>query len=333
MSAPLLEVEDLTVSIGRAGVRFNAVERLSFAVSAGDAFGIVGESGSGKSLTLRAIMALLPADARLETGAVLLDGRPLAVEGRLARAERRARVAMVFQDPLSALNPVRTIGDQVAEVPRRVLHRSRSESRRRAIELLGLVGIPEPARRVEAYPHQLSGGMRQRVAIAMALAAEPAVLLCDEPTTALDVTVQAQVLDLIDKLRAELELAVVFVSHDLGVVRELCESVAVMYAGRLVEAGPTADLLERPKHPYTLGLLRAVVDLDDPIGVFRPIGGALPDPVHLPSGCAFHPRCPLATAECTANIPPLAPINPSIALGDAHYRESACFHFELVETP
>ncbi len=218
-------------------------------------------------------------------------------------------MTMVFQDPLSALNPVRTIGRQIAEVSQRVLGRSRSESRERAIELLGLVGVPDPVGRFSAYPHQLSGGMRQRVAIAMALAGEPTVLLCDEPTTALDVTVQAQILDLIDKLRVDLGLAVLFVSHDLGVVRELCQNVAVMYAGRVVESGPTRDLLRAPRHPYTLGLLRAVVDLDDPIGSLHPIGGTLPDPLHLPEGCAFHPRCPLATAECLNSVPPLVRVD------------------------
>jgi oligopeptide/dipeptide ABC transporter ATP-binding protein len=329
----LLEVRDLQVSIGRGDSRFRAVDGVSFSVNAGDAFGIVGESGSGKSLTLRAIMALLPSSARLDGGAVLIEGRELDASGHAARVQRRARVAMVFQDPLSALNPVRTIGDQVAEVPRRVLKRSRTESRRRAIELLGLVGVPEPARRYRAYPHELSGGMRQRVAIAMALAAEPAILLCDEPTTALDVTVQAQVLDLIDKLRVELELAVVFVSHDLGVVRELCQDVAVMYAGRFVETGPTSDLLRRPRHPYTLGLLRAVVDLGDEIGTLRPIGGTLPDPLHLPSGCAFHPRCPLASAECATNVPALVRVGGAASPDDSSSRASACFHVDLVEAP
>jgi oligopeptide/dipeptide ABC transporter ATP-binding protein len=330
VSASLLEVRDLSVSVARGDARFAAVDGVSFSVRAGDAFGIVGESGSGKSLTLRAIMALLPNAARLEGGEVQLEGRVLSVSGRRARVERRARVAMVFQDPLSALNPVRTIGQQVAEVPRRVLGRSRAGARRRAIELLGLVGIPDPVRRYDAYPHQLSGGMRQRVAIAMALATEPAILLCDEPTTALDVTVQAQVLDLIDKLRVELELAVVFVSHDLGVVRELCENVAVMYAGRFVEVGPTPELLRTPRHPYTLGLLRAVVDLDDPIGFLRPIGGTLPDPLHLPPGCAFHPRCPLASAECAVIVPPLVRVDAPEA---TQPRESACLHYDLVESP
>jgi oligopeptide/dipeptide ABC transporter ATP-binding protein len=330
MSAAL-EVNNLRVSVRRGDQRFNAVESVSFSVDTGEAFGIVGESGSGKSLTLRAIMALLPTSTRLSEGEMFLEGRPLASTARAARTERRGRMAMVFQDPLSALNPVRTVGRQIGEVPRRVLGRSRAESHRRAIELLGLVGVPDPEGRFGAYPHQLSGGMRQRVAIAMALAAEPTVLLCDEPTTALDVTVQAQILDLIDKLRVDLGLAVVFVSHDLGVVRELCQNVAVMYAGRVVESGPTGDLLRTPRHPYTLGLLRAVVDLDDPIGSLHPIGGTLPDPVHLPEGCAFHPRCPLATAECATNVPPLVRVDEGTS--GVEIRMSACFHHDLVGTP
>ncbi len=330
MSAAL-EVDNLTVSVRRGDQRFNAVESVSFSVEAGEAYGIVGESGSGKSLTLRAIMALLPPSARLSGGEMLFEGRPLAAKGRAARKQRRGCMTMVFQDPLSALNPVRTIGRQIAEVSQRVLGRSRSESRERAIELLGLVGVPDPVGRFGAYPHQLSGGMRQRVAIAMALAGEPTVLLCDEPTTALDVTVQAQILDLIDKLRVDLGLAVLFVSHDLGVVRELCQNVAVMYAGRVVESGPTRDLLRAPRHPYTLGLLRAVVDLDDPIGSLHPIGGTLPDPLHLPEGCAFHPRCPLATAECLNSVPPLVRVDEDTS--GQQIRLSACFHHDLVETP
>jgi oligopeptide/dipeptide ABC transporter ATP-binding protein len=326
-----LEVRNLSVSVRRGDQRFNAVESVSFSVEAGEAFGIVGESGSGKSLTLRAIMALLPTSARLTGGEMFLEGHSLDVSGHASRVQRRGRMAMVFQDPLSALNPVRTIGRQVAEVPRRVLGHSRAESHRRAIELLGLVGVPDPAGRFGAYPHELSGGMRQRVAIAMALAAEPTVLLCDEPTTALDVTVQAQILDLLDKLRVDLGLAVVFVSHDLGVVRELCQNVAVMYAGRVVESGPTTNLLHTPRHPYTLGLLRAVVDLDDPIGALHPIGGTLPDPVHLPEGCAFHPRCPLATAECSTTVPPLVRVDAEMDV--QHIRLSACFHHDLVGTP
>ncbi|MDX6569764.1 MAG: peptide/nickel transport system ATP-binding protein, partial [Gaiellales bacterium] len=210
---------------------------------------------------------------------------------------------------------------QVAEVPQRVLGMSRRRAHERAVELLGLVGIPDPSGRARAYPHQLSGGMRQRVVIAMALATNPSVLLCDEPTTALDVTVQAQVLDLIDEMRARLSLALVFVSHDLAVVRQLCENLAVMYTGRLVETGQTESVLAEPHHPYTLGLLEAIVDLDDPVASLHPIPGSLPDVTCLPRGCTFHPRCPLATAECTEAFPPLEPIHPS-----ERDRAVACYH-------
>jgi oligopeptide/dipeptide ABC transporter ATP-binding protein len=209
---------------------------------------------------------------------------------------------MVFQDPLSGLDPVYTVGDQVAEVPRRVLGASAAASRLRAIELLRMVGMPDPEQRAQSFPHQLSGGMRQRVLIAMALASEPKVLLCDEPTTALDVTVQAQVLELLDDLRQRLELAVVFVSHDLAVVRQVSDHLAVMYTGRVIETGAAKDVLERPAHPYTLGLLEAVVDLDDTRQP-QAIPGALPELAHLPSGCSFHPRCRFASEDCALSDP------------------------------
>jgi oligopeptide/dipeptide ABC transporter ATP-binding protein len=321
VTAPVLSVRDLTVRVDRPSGSFLAVDGLSFDVEAGSALGLVGESGSGKSLTLRALMALPPRSVVIESGSVLLDGEELPLAGRSARSARRGRMAMVFQDPLTALDPVQTVGHQVAEVPRRVLGMSRSRSRDRAVELLGLVGIPDPARRAHAYPHQLSGGMRQRVVIATALATEPSVLLCDEPTTALDVTVQAQVLDLIDEMRSRLKLALVFVSHDLAVVRQLCEEMAVMYTGRIVETGPTEQVLAEPRHPYTLGLLEAIVDLDDPIASLHPIPGALPDVTNPPSGCTFHPRCPFATGECASARPPLEPVGPA----DAD-RAAACFH-------
>jgi oligopeptide/dipeptide ABC transporter ATP-binding protein len=326
VTSAFLSVSDLAVSVERPEGRVRAVDGVSFDVKAGAALGLVGESGSGKSLTLRAVMSLLPPSARIETGSVRLNGDELPLSGRAARHARRGRMAMVFQDPLSALDPVQTVGAQVAEVPRRVLKLSRRRSWARAVDLLRLVGLPDPARRARAYPHQLSGGMRQRVAIAIALATEPAVLLCDEPTTALDVTVQAQVLDLIDDLRGRLNLSIVFVSHDLAVVRQLCEQVRVMYTGRLVETGPTKGVLEQPLHPYTLGLLNAVVDLDDAIGEPHPIPGTLPNIASLPAGCTFHPRCALATDECTASVPDLFPI-PSRSRG------SACFHYDqLLDT-
>jgi oligopeptide/dipeptide ABC transporter ATP-binding protein len=323
MTGAALSVDDLGISVERPSGRFRAVDGVSFEVAPGAALGVVGESGSGKSLTLRGLMALVPPGVKIETGAVLLGGEELPLSGRAARRSRRGRMAMVFQDPLSALDPVHSVGAQVAEVPQRVLGLSRRRAWERALELLRLVGIPDPARRARAYPHQLSGGMRQRVVIAIALASEPAVLLCDEPTTALDVTVQAQVLDLIDSLRARLHLTVVFVSHDLAVVRQLCDDIAVMYTGRLVETGPTTRVLERPRHPYTLGLLDALVDLDRPIRAMRPIPGALPNLEELPSGCPFHPRCAFATAECALERPPLFEIDDS-----GSSRASACLHHD-----
>ena len=325
MTGAALTVADLGVSVERLSGRFRAVDGVSFEVAPGAAIGIVGESGSGKSLTLRALMALVPPGVRIEAGRVSLGGVELPLAGRHARRSRRGRMALVFQDPLSALNPVQTVGAQVAEVPRRVLGLSRRRASERAIELLRLVGIPDAARRARAYPHQLSGGMRQRVVIAIALASEPAVLLCDEPTTALDVTVQAQVLDLIDSLRARLHLTVVFVSHDLAVVRQLCDHVAVMYTGRVVETGPTTRVLERPRHPYTLGLLDALVDLGRPVGAMRPIPGALPNLEALPPGCPFHPRCAFATAECALERPPLYEI---LDEGAGPGRAAACIHHD-----
>jgi oligopeptide/dipeptide ABC transporter ATP-binding protein len=293
-----LVVSELSISVERGGQRLRVVDNVSFEVLGGGSFGIVGESGSGKSLTLRAVMGLLPPGVRVESGRAELGGVALPFRGRDVHRSRRHRVSMIFQDPLSALDPVHTVGSQVAEVPRHVLGQSRRASRERAIELMALVGLPEPERRAEAYPHQLSGGMRQRVLIAMALASEPAVLLCDEPTTAIDVTVQAQVLELLDDLRRRLGLTIVFVSHDLGVVRQVCEQVAVMYTGRLLEAGATIELLDAPAHPYTSALLEAVVDLDDPLGAPHPIPGSLPDPADLPPGCPFLPRCTVGSEDC-----------------------------------
>jgi oligopeptide/dipeptide ABC transporter ATP-binding protein len=233
---------------------------------------------------------------------------------------------MIFQDPLSALDPVHPAGQQVAEVARRVAGMPRRAAWSRAIELFELVGIREAARRAHDYPHQLSGGMRQRVMIAMALASEPQVLLCDEPTTSLDVTVQAQVLALLDSLRAELQLALVFVSHDLAVVRTICEEIAVMYTGRIFETGPADALLEQPRHPYTLGLLRAVVDIDDAGRLPQPIPGELPEPGRLPPGCSFNPRCPYADDACRHGTVELGPIG-------ADGRATACLHPELVPAP
>ena len=309
MNGPVLKVSGLTVSVGRGARRHVAVQDVGFEVPAGGSLGVVGESGSGKSLTLRALMGLLPPGVRAERGVVELAGEPLPFAGPRARSVRRGRLAMVFQDPLSGLDPVHTVGAQVAEVPRRVLGEPAAASRRRAVELLRLVGMPDPERRSHAFPHQLSGGMRQRVLIAMALASEPKVLLCDEPTTALDVTVQAQVLELLDDVRRRLGVAVVFVSHDLAVVRQMCDRLAVMYTGRLVETGRAADVLDHPAHPYTLGLLEAVVDLDDVDHMPVTIPGTLPDLAHVPGGCPFHPRCRFASEDCAREVPSFRYLN------------------------
>jgi oligopeptide/dipeptide ABC transporter ATP-binding protein len=319
----LFDVVGLSVRVGQRGQSYRVVDEVSFQLTPGRALGIVGESGSGKSLTLRALMALLPGSVRPDGGEVRLDGALIPLSGRGVRAARRRRMAMVFQDSLSALNPVQTVGAQIAEVPRRVLGLSRAAAWARAIELLELVGLPSPATRARAYPHQLSGGMRQRVAIAIALATEPEVLLCDEPTTALDVTVQAQVLELIRRLRSQLGLALIFVSHDIAVVQQVCDDIAIMYTGRIVETGPASEVLARPLHPYTRALLSAVVDLDDVVGHARPIPGALPDPSNLPAGCSFHPRCPLAGPECRREPVPL------LAIGD-NERQAACLHSDEV---
>jgi peptide/nickel transport system ATP-binding protein len=338
VSEPLLAVTDLTLSLDARHGRARVVDHVSFAVARGGSLGIVGESGSGKSLTLRAVMGLLPSAVHADGGNVVLGGERLTLQGRLARRQRRRRLAMVFQDSLSALDPVYTVGYQIAEVGRHVLGLSRRQAWTRTIELLDVVGIREPERRAGAYPHELSGGMRQRAMLAIALATEPAVLLCDEPTTALDVTVQAQVLDLLADLRRRLGLTLVFVSHDLAVVRQLCDDLAVMYAGRIVETGPTEEVLEMPLHPYTRGLLEATLDLDQPPQRTRPIPGAIPEPGHLPGGCAFHPRCGYATVECPQTEVSLVPVSGAIDDGGGPEggpqatirvgrRQSACLHW------
>jgi oligopeptide/dipeptide ABC transporter ATP-binding protein len=335
MSEPLLSVEGLTLSLDRHSGGARVVDQISFDLPKGGSLGIVGESGSGKSLTLRAVMGLLPTGVEADAGTVTLAGEQLAFSGRTARRQRRRQLAMVFQDSLTALDPVYTVGSQITEVCRHVLGMSRARASSRAVELLDMVGIREPQKRVHAYPHELSGGMRQRAMLAVALATEPTVLLCDEPTTALDVTVQAQVLDLLAQLRRDLGLSLVFVSHDLAVVRQLCEQLAVMYTGRIVESGPTESLLANPLHPYTRGLLDATIDLDTPAQAPRPIPGSIPEPGHLPSGCAFHPRCGYATEECTQLVPPLVPVaeaqpdagGPLTTSTATASRDSACLHW------
>ncbi|WP_426244981.1 ABC transporter ATP-binding protein [Nocardioides sp. LHG3406-4] len=323
---PVLEGVDLHVEIPLPRGRLHAVRGVSFGVAAGEAVGLVGESGSGKSITLRALLGLLPVPARVVSGSLLLDG--VDVLGLSPRRRHRAltdAVSMVFQDSLTALNPVMRVGDQIAEVPRRRLGMSKSAARARAIELMDQVGIPDPEQRYRAYPHQLSGGMRQRICIAIALSTDPRVILADEPTTALDVTIQAQVLQVIDRLRVERNLGLVLVSHDLAVVSQTCSRIYVMYAGRVVEAGEAAGLLGAPQHPYTYALLRSVPDPDAPAERLLTIPGQPPDLVTVPPGCAFAPRCAFARDVCTANPEPpdLVPVG--------HRHTSACVRWQEIE--
>jgi oligopeptide/dipeptide ABC transporter ATP-binding protein len=322
MTDPLLEVEDLRVRIPTPRGTVHAVEGASFALREGEALGLVGESGSGKSMTLRAILGLLPPPGEIAGGSVRYAGRELVGSGhKELRALRGREIAMVFQEPLTALNPLTRVGEQIAEAPRVRFGLSARKARERALGLLGLVGVPDARRRLEAYPHELSGGLRQRVMIAIALSAEPKLLLCDEPTTALDVTIQDQILKLLTRLREEQGLAVVFVTHDLAVVAQTCERVAVMYGGRVLEQGGVNEVFREPRHPYTLGLLRSVPDVALVRERLASIGGAPPDLVDPPLGCPFHPRCPFAIDDClTAEAVQLRPAGPG--------RSTACIRPE-----
>ncbi|MGY2047348.1 ABC transporter ATP-binding protein [Methylobacterium sp. JK268] len=298
----LVAISDLAVSFDGARV----LHGIDLAVARGEALGLVGESGCGKSVTWLAALGLLPRKATV-TGSVRLDGQELlgAPPARLERV-RGGRVAMIFQDPASALNPVLRLGRQVGEAL--ALHRGLSGAaiRAEARRLFDLVGIPDAARRLDAFPHELSGGQNQRVMIAMALAGRPDLLIADEPTTALDATIQAQILELLAAIRRETGMALVLISHDLGVIAQTCERVCVMYAGRIVESAPADRLFERPLHPYAQGLLAALPPLEGIRRRLSPIDGNVPEPWNLPPGCAFAPRCPLAEAACDAAVPPLA---------------------------
>jgi len=301
---PLLHLAGLSVAFGGATV----VHGIDIAIAPGEALGMVGESGCGKSVTWLAALGLLPAKARVG-GSVKLGGEEIlhAPPARLDRV-RGGRVAMIFQDPASALNPVHRLGRQVQEALR--LHRglTGNAARAEAKRLFDLVGIPDAARRLDAFPHELSGGQNQRVMIAMALAGQPELLVADEPTTALDVTIQAQILDLLQALRRELGMALVLISHDLGVVAEVCDRVAVMYAGRLVEEAPAARFFASPRHPYAQGLMAALPPLDGPRAPLLAIPGGVPEPGALPPGCSFAPRCPQRDAACEAGVPMLRPV-------------------------
>ena len=315
---PLLRVRDLTIAFGVGENPPRAVDGVGFEVAVGGAVGIVGESGSGKSVTALSILRLLGTGARILAGEILFEGTDLLTLPAARLPDIRGRdIAMIFQEPMSALNPLMTIGDQVAEAI--LLHQplARATRRARVIDLLGLVGIPDPEARLGAYPHQFSGGMRQRVMIAMALACSPKLLIADEPTTALDVTIQAQVLALMTRIRAKTGTAILLISHDLGVIAEMCERVVVMYAGRVVEEGPVRGIFNHATHPYTRGLLQSVPRLDDDRRRLSQIPGAVPMPGQVRAGCPFRARCAPAIPRCAEAMPPLRDV------GEGH--RAACW--------
>ena len=315
----VLQVEDLSVEFRTSRGTVRAVEKLGFSVGAGETVAIVGESGSGKSTAALACLRLIAnPPGRIASGRILLEGRDvLALDDEGLRSVRGRQVAMIFQDPMMALNPVFTIERQVGEVLRLHMGLGPREAAAQVVELLGLVGVPAPEERARQYPHNLSGGMRQRVMIAMALACRPKLLIADEPTTALDVTVQAQVLDLIQSLKERFGMAVLLITHDLGVVAETAHRIVVMYAGHKVEEGSTAEIFKDPRHPYTRGLLDAAQWEEGDGDLLREIPGTVPSPFDMPRGCSFAPRCPRAIACCREEAPELRELGPR--------RPVACF--------
>jgi oligopeptide/dipeptide ABC transporter ATP-binding protein len=328
MAETLLSVEDLRVVFGPEGREQVAVDGVSFALAPGEVIGIVGESGSGKSLTALAILGLVPSPpGRIAGGRIDFRDRNLLELGNGAmNAVRGAEIAMIFQEPMTALNPVFTIGEQIAETLRVHEGLDRKAARDRARELLEKVGISNPGQRLDQYPHELSGGMRQRVMIAIALACQPQLLIADEPTTALDVTIQAQILALLRDLQRELGMAVVLITHDLGVVAQVVDRVAVMYAGRIVEEGPVAAVFEHPSHPYTRLLLESIPSLEHDQPRLPAIPGMVPSLTQLPPGCRFHPRCPQARPACAERSPRAIEVEPghrAACIALAGYRHDA----------
>ena len=307
MAEPLLQIENLRTFFYGDGSVARAVDGVSFSIGSGETIGLVGESGCGKSVTALSVLRLVRPPGRIEPASrILFEGRDLVtLDERSLRAVRGARIAMVFQEPMTALNPVFTVGEQIAEVVRIHGKASRHEAWQRAVEMLQIVGIPAPAQRAKEYPHQLSGGMRQRVVIAMALVMNPALVIADEPTTALDVTIQAQILELLQQLQSRFGTSILLITHDLGVVAETVSRVIVMYGGEIVEEAPVKTLFADPHHPYTEGLLAAMPRLGEARERLRTIPGTVPPPTRWPSGCRFHDRCPYAWERCTTEHPPL----------------------------
>jgi peptide/nickel transport system ATP-binding protein len=321
LAAPLLQVKDLTVKFGTEDGVVNAVRGVSYDLARREVLAIVGESGSGKSVSSLAVMGLLPRSAHI-TGQIIFDGKDIA---HASPAEKRAlrgrRIAMIFQDPMTALNPVYSVGDQLAEAVRSHEAVSKKIALDRGAEMLALVGIPRPKDRLRAYPHEFSGGMRQRVMIAMAVINNPDVIIADEPTTALDVTVQAQILEKLMEVKDAVDAAIVLITHDLGVVAGMAHRVMVMYAGRQVEIGTTDQVFTTPRMPYTAGLLGSIPSLDTTEGRLRPIPGTPPSLINMPRGCPFSPRCPIARDHCREEEPPLYPTEQSTHVAACHYWE------------
>jgi len=318
MTEPLLDVRHLRVEFPTRRGTLLALDDISLTISAGEILGVVGESGAGKSLTGAAIIGLLDPPGRIAAGEIRLAGRRIDnLPYEQMRRVRGREIGAVFQDPLTSLNPLYTVGQQLVETITTHLDLSAAQARRRAVELLASTGIPAPEARVDHYPHQFSGGMRQRVVIALALAAEPKLIVADEPTTALDVSIQAQIIALLKKVCREQGAAVMLVTHDMGVIAEACDRVAVMYAGRVAEIGPVADVIHRPAHPYTAGLMGAIPAMDADRERLLQIDGAMPRLTAMPPGCAFHPRCGRATDRCRVDRPELA------AVGQT---QAACWH-------
>jgi len=324
MSGPLLEVRELCVEFPTRHGPLRALDGVSFDIAAGEILGVVGESGAGKSLTGAAIIGLLEPPGRLCGGQILFEGARIDDLPREAmRRLRGRRIGAIFQDPLTALDPLHTVGRQLVETLRTHLPLNAGQARERAIELLRQTGLPAPETRLAQYPHELSGGMRQRVVIALALAGEPRLIIADEPTTALDVAVQAQIIRLLRGVTQTHGASVMLITHDMGVIAETCDRVAVMYAGRVVEIGPVAEVIRRPAHPYTAGLMASVPSLSDAGGRLAQIQGALPRLDEIPSGCAFHPRCPKASPRCGDERPELALVQ----------RTRAACWWPIVESP
>ena len=319
---PLLEVKDLVVEFPHRRGTLRALDGVSFAIEPGEILGVVGESGAGKSLTGAAIIGLLEPPGRIASGEIWLEGRRIDNLGPKEMRQVRGRhVGAIFQDPLTSLNPLYTVGRQLTETILTHLPMSRAAARQRAIELLADTGIPAPEQRIDHYPHQFSGGMRQRVVIALALAAEPRLIVADEPTTALDVSIQAQIIQLLKSVCASRGAAVMLITHDMGVIAETCDRVAVLYAGRVAEIGPVHELINHPAHPYTAGLMAAIPDMSEERERLHQIDGAMPRLNAIPSGCAYHPRCPQAFARCYTERPELLPAGTTQAACWLHAKE------------